>query len=386
MSSNVTPLPLPLQPRALPPSAAPDFAELVSTSNFSFLHGGSHPEELVTAAAYMGLTAFGLTDRNSFAGVVRGYVKARDLKPDFPAFRYLVGVRLCFADGTPDIIAYPSNRLAYGRLCKLLTVANERGDKGKPILLLTDLFGSGDPASANEQGPPENYAHGQLFILLPDEADWGLTERTLAQLAGQAPGAVWVAGALRFDGQDRARLNRVDALAKRHSAPMLATNNVLYHEPDRRMVQDVVTCIREHLTLESAGFSLAANAERHLKPAGEMARLFREHPDAIAETQRLVARIAFSLDQLKYNYPEETVGNGETAQQTLERLTWIGARRRYPFGIPDKIKRSLWSELCLIGYKGYAAYFLTVHDIVMFARNERRILCQGRGSAANSAV
>jgi error-prone DNA polymerase len=386
MSSNVTPLPQPLQPRAAPPSAAPDFAELVSTSNFSFLHGGSHPEELVTAAAFMGHKAFGLTDRNSFAGVVRGYVKASDLKPDFPAFRYLVGVRLCFADGTPDIIAYPANRLAYGRLCKLLTIANERGDKGKPVLLFSDLFGSGDPASANEQGPPENYAQGQLFILIPDEADWGLTERTLVQLTRHAPGAVWVAGALRFDGEDRARLNRIDALAKRHYAPMLASNNVLYHEPDRRMVQDVVTCIREHMTLESAGFSLAANAERHLKPAWDMARLFREHPDAIAETQRLMARIAFSLDQLKYNYPEETVGNGETAQQTLERLTWIGARRRYPFGIPDKIKRSLWSELCLIGYKGYAAYFLTVHDIVMFARNERRILCQGRGSAANSAV
>jgi error-prone DNA polymerase len=370
--------------RTRPP--VPDFAELVSTTNFSFLYSGSSPEEMVSAAMHLGLAAFGVTDRNSFAGVVRGYVTARDRDMTrFADFRYLVGVRLCFADGTPDIVAYPSNRLAYGRLCKLLTVGNQRGEKGRPVLHFSDLFGSGDP-SASEQGPPENYAQGQLFILVPDETDWGLTEATLAVLSRRAPGQVWVAGALRFDGQDRARLNRIDEMARRHGASMLASNDVRYHEPGRRMVQDVVTCIREHLTLENAGFALAANAERHLKPAAEMARLFREHPDAIAETQRFIARIEFGLDQLKYNYPEETVGNGETAQQTLERLTWAGAAQRFPEGVPDSIKKTLWTELSLIGYKGYAAYFLTVHDIVMFARNERRILCQGRGSAANSSV
>jgi error-prone DNA polymerase len=373
-----------LRPRpAQPPSA---FAELISTTNFSFLHGGSHPEEMVSAAMHLGLKAFGVTDRNSFAGVVRGYVVARDNQENFPDFRYLVGVRLCFADGTPDIIAYPTNRVAYGRLCKLLTVANQRGEKGKPLLYFSDLFGSGHPASDTEQGPPENYAQDQLFILIPDETNWGLTEQTLDQLSRKAPGRVWVAGAPRFDGQDRGRLNRLDQLAKRHRSSMLATNDVLYHEPDRRMVQDVVTCIRQHLTLETAGWQLAANAERHIKPAGEMARLFKEYPDAVAETQRFIARIDFSLDQLKYNYPEETIGDGETAQQTLERLTWVGAAKRYPNGLSDKLKRSLWSELCLIAYKGYAAYFLTVHDIVMFARNDRNIMCQGRGSAANSTV
>ncbi|MBU1333620.1 MAG: error-prone DNA polymerase [Alphaproteobacteria bacterium] len=374
------------QERVRPRPPTPAFAELISTTNFSFLHSGSSPEELVTAAMYLGLTALGVTDRNSFAGVVRGYVTARDRDMTrFADFRYLVGVRLCFADGTPDIIAYPTDRLAYGRLCKLLTVANQRGEKGKPVLHFGDLFGSGDP-SEFEQGPPENYAQGQLFILVPDEADWGMTEKTLDSLSSRAPGQVWIAGSLRFDGQDRARLNRIDEMAKRHRAAMIASNDVLYHEPNRRMVQDVVTCIREHLTLDSAGFRLAANAERHLKPAGEMARLFREHPDAITETARFIDRIGFSLDQLKYNYPEETVGTGETAQQTLERLTWAGAAKRYPDGLSDKLKRSLWSELCLIGYKGYAAYFLTVHDIVMFARNERGIMCQGRGSAANSTV
>ncbi len=365
---------------------APDYAELVSTTNFSFLRGGSHPEEMVSAAMHLGLRAFGVTDRNSFAGVVRGYVTARELKERFPDFRYLVGVRLAFADGTPDIIAYPGDRVAYGRLCKLLTVGNQRGEKGKPVLYFADLFGSGNPASDSEQGPPENYGQGQLFILMPDEADWGLTAQTLDTLSRLAPDRVWVAGAPRFDGQDRARLNRVAELARIHRARMIATNDVLYHEPDRLMVQDVVTCIREHVTLENAGWRLAANAERHLKPASEMARLFREHPDALSETQRFIARIGFSLDQLKYNYPEETIGNGETAQQTLERLTWAGAAKRYPNGLSDKLKRSLWSELCLIAYKGYAAYFLTVQDIVMFARNERKIMCQGRGSAANSTV
>ncbi|HEV7346666.1 MAG TPA: error-prone DNA polymerase [Devosia sp.] len=370
--------------RQVPP--VPAYAELVSTTNFSFLHSGSHPEEMVAAAMHLGLKAFGVTDRNSFAGVVRGYVTARDRdRKRFPDFRYLVGVRLCFADGTPDIVAYPTDRMAYGRLCKLLTVGNQRGEKGKPVLRLTDLFGSGDPGK-DEQGPPENYAQGQLFILVPNEDDWGLTERVLDMLARLAPGRSWIAATPRFDGQDRARFNRVAELAARNRVAMIASNDALYHEPDRRMVQDVVTCIRKHLTLETAGFSLAANAERHLKPASEMARLFHDHPDAIAQTQRMIERIDFSLDQLKYNYPEETVGNGETAQQTLERLTWEGAARRFPCGVPDSIKKSLWSELCLIAYKGYAAYFLTVHDIVMFARYERKILCQGRGSAANSSV
>ncbi|HHY48574.1 MAG TPA: error-prone DNA polymerase [Alphaproteobacteria bacterium] len=182
------------------------------------------------------------------------------------------------------------------------------------------------------------------------------------------------------------RFNRLAKIGATMGVPLIAVNDVLYHEPGRRVVQDVVTCIREHLTLATAGRRLEQNAERHLKPPGEMARLFAEHPEAIAQTQVLLGRIGFSLDQLRYNYPTETIGNGETAQETLERLTWEGARRRYPEGIPDRIKATLWSELCLIAYKHYAAYFLTVRDIVHYARYERHILCQGRGSAANSAV
>nr|WP_236020932.1 error-prone DNA polymerase [Devosia sediminis] len=365
---------------------APFYAEFITTSNFSFLRGASHPEELVAHAMAMGMTGLGLCDRNSFAGVVRAYVAVRENKKRSPDFRYYVGVRLVFADGTPDIIAYPTDRVSYGRLCKLLTVANKRGEKGSPYLLFDDLFASNTPTSDDEQGPIEDFSQGQLFILMPDEQDWGLTEKTLDRLSRQAPGRVWIAGVPRFDGQDRARLNRIDALSKRHGARMIASNDVHYHRADRSIVLDVVTCIREHVTLEEAGFLLSANAERHLKFPDEMARLFAEHPDAIAQTQAFAGRISFGLEQLEYNYPEETIGDGETAQQTLERLTWEGAARRFPEGLHDDIKRSIWSELCLIAYKGYAAYFLTVHDIVKFAREERGILCQGRGSAANSTV
>jgi error-prone DNA polymerase len=351
----------------------PAYAELMVTSNFSFLRSGSHPEELVSAAIALGMSGVGICDRNSFAGVVRGYVAHRDLKHTAPDFRYVVGVRLCFADGTPDIVAYPSDREAYGRLCRMLSRGNlrEESEKGKCVLYFADLA---------------EFIAGQLLILHCDEARWEHSAATLDRLAQLSPGNVWLAAAVTFKGTDRARLNRLAAMAAAAGVPLLAVNDVHYHEPARKIVQDVVTCIREHLTLETAGRRLQQNAERHLKPASEMTRLFAEHPDAIAETQVLLDRIGFSLDQLKYNYPTETIGNGETAQETLERLTWAGAHWRYPDGIPDSIKQSLWSELCLIAYKGYASYFLTVEDVVRYARYELKILCQGRGSAANSAV
>ncbi|MDB5506929.1 MAG: polymerase alpha subunit [Devosia sp.] len=349
----------------------PAYAELLATSNFSFLRSGSHPEELVSAAVALGLSGIGICDRNSFAGVVRGFIALRGL-PDAPkTFKYVVGTRLVFTDGTPDIIAYPSDREAYGRLCRLLTLGNRRGDKGDCRLTLPDF---------------EPFLEGQLLILHCDETRLEPCRAVLGHLARLAPGQVWLAAAPTFKGTDRARLNRLAAMARGVGVPLLAVNDVLYHEPARRILQDVVTCIREHVTLEAAGRRLEQNAERHLKPPAEMARLFAEHPDALRQTQIFLGRIGFSLNQLKYNYPTETVGNGETAQATLERLTWEGAARRFPEGLTDAVKRSLWAELCLIGYKGYAAYFLTVHDIVMFARYQRKILCQGRGSAANSAV
>ena len=362
----------PDRPRPRLPAVRPAYAELMVTSNFSFLRSGSHPEELVSAAIGLGLDGIGICDRNSFAGVVRGFVAWRDLAERAPKhFRYVVGVRLSFADGTPDIVAYPSDRDAYGLLCQLLTRGNRTGEKGDCRLHWADL---------------EDFSAGQLLILCCDEKHLDHSGEVLARLAKLAPGRVWLAAAATYRGNDRARLNRLADMAARARVPMIAVNDVLYHEPARRIVQDVVTCIREHLTLETAGRRLQQNAERHLKSPAQMQLLFAEHADALKQTQVLLDRIGFSLDQLRYNYPTETIGNGETAQETLERLTWEGAGTRYPRGIPDAIKQSLWSELCLIAYKRYASYFLTVHDIVRYARHERKILCQGRGSAANSAV
>jgi len=347
------------------------YAELATISNFSFLRGGSHPGELVARAAALGLTGLGLCDRNSFAGVVRAHVAARDVAEIHPDFRFVVGVRLVFEDGTPDILAYPTDRAAYGRLTALLTRGNLRAEKGECHLNFADLGGSEE---------------GQLFVVMPTPGETEANDRTLAGLASLAPGRVWLGAACRYQGDDRAWLNRLADLAGRAGVPMLAVGDVIYHDPGRRPLQDVLTCIREHLTIFSAGRRLEKNAERYLKAPREMARLFREHPQAVAETGALIARICFSLDDLRYNYPEETIGNGETAQETLERLTWEGAKKRYPDGVPYKVKRGLVGELSLIAEKRYAAYFLTVHDLVRFAREERGILCQGRGSAANSTV
>lgn len=347
------------------------YAELGAISNFSFLRGGSHPDELVHTAANLGLGALGLCDRNSFAGVVRAHVAMREVTPDMPDFRYVVGTRLCFADGTPDILVYPTDRSAYGRLCALLTLGNGRAEKGDCTLNFEDLVAFSD---------------GQLFILLPDDKAILGAEKKLRALARLAPGRVWLGAWCRYQGDDRARLNMFAELARRVGVPMLATNDVLYHAPERRVLQDVLSCIREHFTIYDAGRRLEKNAERHIKAPREIARLFREHGQALEETGRFVSQIEFSLDDLRYNYPEETVGNGESAQQTLTRLTWEGAKERYPDGIPFKVKRYVLSELKLIAQKQYAAYFLTVHDLVRFARDECGILCQGRGSAANSTV
>ena len=196
---------------------------------------------------------------------------------------------------------------------------------------------------------------------------------------------VWLAASLLYRGDDRRRLARLHHIAAEAGVPLLATNDVLYHHPSRRRLQDVLTCIREKTTIDAVGKRLEANAERFLKPAEEMARLFRDVPEAIAETMRFAGRIAFSLDQLKYQYPDEPVPPGKTAQRHLEDLTWQGAHRQFPIRISPKTKKVLHKELRLIRKLKYAHYFLTVHDIVRYARSQN-ILCQGRGSAANSAV
>jgi error-prone DNA polymerase len=350
----------------------PDYAEIGITTNFSFLRGGSDPRAYVHQASELGLPAIGIADHNTLAGVVRAYKELENAEVKRPP-KLLIGSRIVFMDATPDILVYPRDRAAYGRLCRLLTRGKrgENTEKGECHLKLDDLL---------------RYAEGQLLILtLPHRFDAAKALKLLSRLKQSAANGVWLAASLLYRGDDKRRLARLHQLAARAGVPLLATNEVLYHHPARRPLQDVLTCIREKTTIEAIGRRLEANAERHLKPAHEMARLFRDIPGAIAETMRFAKRIDFSLDQLKYQYPDEPVPPGKTAQAHLEDLTWAGVDYYFGGNIPDKLRATLRKELDLIAELNYAHYFLTVHDIVRYARSQG-ILCQGRGSAANSAV
>jgi error-prone DNA polymerase len=350
----------------------PAYAEIGITTNFSFLRGGSHPQDYVHEAGDLRLPVIGIADHNTLAGVVRAYVELENPRVEFKP-KLLIGSRLVFRDGTPDILVYPRDRAAYGRLCQLLT-RGKRGEdteKGQCHLDLDDLL---------------EFAEGQLVaVMLPHRFEAAKALDVLGRLQRGHADGVWLAASLLYRGDDRRRLVRLQRIASTAGVPLLATNEVLYHHPARRPLQDVLTCIREKTTIETIGKRLEANAERYLKPADEMARLFRDMPEAIEETMRFASRITFSLDQLKYQYPDEPVPPGKTAQRHLEDLTWQGAHKRFPVRISPRTKKVLHKELRLIRKLKYAHYFLTVHDIVRYAR-EQKILCQGRGSAANSAV
>jgi len=349
----------------------PPYAEIAVTSNFSFLRGASRPEELMATACLYGYAAIGIADRNTLAGVVRAYAAFDSAELPAPKPKFLVGTRLVFADATPDILVYPADRAAYGRLCRLLTTGKLRARKGECTLHLDDLL---------------EWQEGLLLAAMPPFRG-ALTRlrETLHTLHAVAADRLWLAAAMLHKGDDKRRLKRLEALASETGVKLLAVNDVLYHAAERRALQDVVTCIREHATIDKAGKLLEANAERHLKTPAEMRRLFADAPEAIVETVAFANRISFSLDQLKYNYPHEPVPPGKTADEHLNDLTWQGAAERYPRGLPDKVRETLKKELAIIEKQKIAHYFLTVRDIVAFAR-ERKILCQGRGSAANSAV
>ena len=348
------------------------YAEIGITTNFSFLRGGSHPQAYVQQASILGLPAIGIADHNTLAGVVRAFKELGNPEIQHRP-RLLIGSRIVFIDGTPDILVYPRDRSAYGRLCQLLT-QGKRGEgtlKGECHLKFDDLLA---------------VAEGQLLVLaLPHRFEEVKAREVLDRLRGSRADGVWLAASLLYRGDDRRRVARLKRVADQASVPLLATNEVLYHHPSRRPLQDVLTCIREKTTIEAIGKRLKANAERHLKPAEEMARLFRDAPEAIAETMRFASRISFSLAQLKYQYPDEPVPPGKTAQQHLEDLTWAGVQTYFGGKIDDTLRATLRKELDLIAELKYAHYFLTVHDIVHYARGQN-ILCQGRGSAANSAV
>lgn len=350
-----------------------DYAELQTTTNYSFLRGGSHPQELVERAIELGHTAIGITDRNTLAGVVRAFAASRDEKhpkdPGKDRIRLLVGSRLETRDGC-SLLTYPTDLDAYKRLSRLLTLGNRRTGKGQCDIGFDDLAA---------------HAERLLAIVLPPRKpeDPAFRERlrALAELFGDR---CYLAGTMLFRGDDARRLARLDDLATGMGVKFVATNDVHYHVPERRALQDVVTAIRLGCTVEELGFRRFVSAERHLKDPAEMARLFRRHPHAIAHTQEIVKRCGFSLRQLTYQYPVVYEG-GETPMDKLIRLTWEGAKWRYPGGVPDKVSSTIQREFALIGHKEIAPYFLTVNEIVREAR-DRGILCQGRGSAANSAV
>jgi len=383
-----------------------DYAELVVASNFSFLRGASSPKQLVATSILRGHAGMGLADRNTVAGVVRAWSALKTLRaeglapPDqrregsapgevvFDAdetvdpayservkaraaeFKLILGARLAFNDGSPDIVTYPETRAGWGRLTRLLTLGNRRTTKGGCEIGLRDLLAA-----------PED----MLLIVMPNRRLAGLGE-VLGRVADAAPGAVWLGAALSRTGDDRRRLARLNTLAAQAGVAMLATNDVLYHDPVQRDLQDVLTCIREGTTIHAAGRRLMSNAERHLKSAQEMQRLFKGTPDALEQSTEVLARVAFDLKRdLAYNYPKEPTPPGVSAQEQLERLTWRNAEIRYAEGIPDKVRSTLLKELEFIRGAGYAPYFLTIRHIVEEAAN-RGILCQGRGSAANSAV
>jgi error-prone DNA polymerase len=346
----------------------PEYVEFAVSSNFSFLRGASHPEELMVQADHLGLAGLGLADRNSVAGVVRAHLVKRE---NGFKLRYHPGSRLVFADGTPDILAYPRDRAAWGRLCRLLTIGNRRAAKGDCTLRLDDLL-------AHAEGL-------ELVVISAALTHDGSIRPLLSRLAEAAPRRVRLAASMLYRGEDRARLKALADLARRVRLPLIAVNDVLYHHPNRRVLQDVLTAIREHVTIDRAGRLLAVNAERFLKSPDEMARLFHDAPEAIAETRRLSDALTFSLEELRYEYPDEARAGFATPQDALVHLAFAGAAERYPDGVPAKVRASLDYELALIASLEYAPYFLTVHDIVRFARS-KNILCQGRGSAANSAV
>ncbi|MCP1335724.1 error-prone DNA polymerase [Futiania mangrovi] len=353
-----------------PSSLPPRFAELAAASNFSFQHGASHPEEMVAEALRLGLSGIGIADRNTLAGAVRAHMAWRETGAREKGLKLAVGARLVFRDGTPDVIAYPEDRTAYGRLCRLLTHGNRRAPKGECHLDLPDLLA---------------WADGLSLILMPPEKPGRETPETLATLTAARPGAVWLAAPLRMGGEDRRRLARLREIAAAAGVPLLATHDALYHAPERRPLHDVLTCVCLHTTLDAAGTRLAPHAERHLKTPAETARLYADLPEAVGESLRLLDRLHFSLEELRYQYPDEARAGFGSAQAALEHFAREGARRRYPAGVPAAVAATMERELALIGRLGYAPYFLTVHDIVCFARREG-ILCQGRGSAANSVV
>jgi len=333
-------------------------------SNFSFLRGAAHPHEMVEAAAALGWDAIGIADVNSLAGIVRAHVAARD-----HGIRLVVGARLAPVDG-PQVIVHPTDRAGYESLSVLLSEANLRGSKAAPVLHLADF---------------SRLAKSTALLVMPPRHPDSSHATQLGRIRDIAAGRVFAGAALYRDGGDEARLALLSEIAAAQGLPLTAVSDALYHHASRRPLADVLTCIREKQRLDTAGALLSRNAERQILDPAEMARRWRHAPQALANAAELAGLCDFAMDDLSYEYPDEVSPGGRDAMGELEYQTWNGAGERYPDGVPDKVAAYLERELALIAKMKFAPYFLTVFDIVRFARN-RGILCQGRGSAANSAV
>ncbi|RYG21322.1 MAG: DNA polymerase III subunit alpha, partial [Chitinophagaceae bacterium] len=346
------------------------YSELQITSNFSFLRGASHPEELVEQAASFGYKKIALTDRNTLAGIVRAHVAAKKA-----GIGFIPACRLDLLDG-PSLLAYPKNLQAYGLLSALLSLGNSRAEKGKCFLYKADI-----------------YTHSKeiIFIAIPPDKlnnlfDFEENFKTqLSEYRDKLGNSLYLAVSKSYLGDDQKRIFRLAQLSKTLQIPLAATNDVHYHNHERRELQDILTCVREKCTINNAGFLLHQNSERHLKTVEEMLRLFRQYPEAIENANDIAAKCNFSLDSLKYVYPDEITSEGRTPLEELIHLTWLGAKEMFGEVIPDKIVHNIRYELAFMEEMNYASYFLTVYDIVKFARS-KGILCQGPGSAANSTV
>jgi error-prone DNA polymerase len=347
-----------------PRRASHAYAELAVTTNFSFLRGASHADEFVVRAAELGYRAIGIADVNSLAGVVRMHVAAKDA-----GIRFVVGTRLVFADH-PDVFVWPTDRAAYGRLSRLLTLGKRRAEKGKCDLAVEDFL---------------EHAQGMHAAIVPPGEVTEQTVRAAGAMKDALGRRLSIAASCDFESDNLSRLDELTSLARCTGVPLLATNDPHYHVAERRQLQDVLTCIRHGCTISEAGFRLFQNGERYLKAAGEMYALFADHPRAITRGLEVAGECTFSLDELRYEYPRELAPEGRSTLEYLAELARAGAEERYPSGVPARVRELVERELKLIGELKIEAYFLTVYDLVCFARG-RGILCQGRGSAANSAV
>jgi error-prone DNA polymerase len=340
------------------------YAELHCKTNFSFLEGAAHAEELVRRARELDYAALAVTDRNSLAGVVRAHLAARTA-----GLKLLIGAEIHPCDGLP-VVFWAPDRQAYGRLSRMITVGRRQAEKGQFALPWQQLA---------------EYSQGLLAAVLPERLEGADVERQVVRHRELFGDRGYLLAALHRGPADGPRLAQAQALARRTRVPLLAAGDVLYHIPERQALQEVLTAIRHGLTVSELAERRFPNAQRALRTPEELQRLFAAAPDALRRTQEVADRCQFSLDQLRYEYPEELAPQGLTPAEYLRQLTWRGAARRYPQGIPPKVRQLLQHELALIEDLRYEAYFLTVWDLVRFARR-RGILCQGRGSAANSAV